>query len=88
MDVLAPLARLLTPNNPTGLVLLGTLVTLSVVNPLLGIFALLVTVVLSQSREHYGVLEAGGISVVKPTLFCGRAKVPPNSFTLGGNRAV
>ncbi len=71
MAVLATLTSLLTPNNPTGLVLFGTLIILSVVNPFLGVLALLVTAVLSQARENYGVLEATGIPVVKPTLFCG-----------------
>lgn len=71
MAVLATLTRLLSPNNLTGLVLFGTLITLSVVNPFLGVLALLVTAVLSQARENYGVLEASGIPVVKPTLFCG-----------------
>lgn len=69
--MLATLGKFLAPNNPTGLVVFGTLITLSMVNPFLGVLALLVTAVLAQARENYGVLEACGIPVVKPTLFRG-----------------
>lgn len=71
MSYTATLSRLLTPNNPTGLMVFGTLITLSVVNPFLGVFALLVSAALVHARENYGTLEACGIPVVKPTLFRG-----------------
>ncbi|ODM96046.1 Lithocholate 6-beta-hydroxylase [Orchesella cincta] len=71
MEVLGSIRGLLNPKNPQGLLLFGTLITLSVFNPFLGIFAMAITIVLAQARENYGVLEACGIPVVKPTLFLG-----------------
>ncbi|CAL8116989.1 unnamed protein product [Orchesella dallaii] len=71
MELLANLSHLITPNNTKGLILFGSLIILSVFNPFLGLFAIILTILLSQARENYGILEAGGIPVVKPTLLLG-----------------
>lgn len=71
MGVLSTLICLVMPKTLTGLMLLGTLITVGVMNPFVGVLVLIVTAVLFQSRENYGVLEATGIPVVTPTLFRG-----------------
>ncbi|CAL8117001.1 unnamed protein product [Orchesella dallaii] len=71
MDLLGTLPQLLSPNNPKGLFLFGSLIILTVFNPILGILSMALTILISQARENYGVLEAGGIPVIKPTLFLG-----------------
>ncbi|CAL8116993.1 unnamed protein product [Orchesella dallaii] len=68
MGLLASLTQFL---NPKGLFVLSSVISLSVFNPFLGIFAIALTILISQARENYGILEAGGIPVVKPTLFLG-----------------
>ncbi|CAL8102557.1 unnamed protein product [Orchesella dallaii] len=63
--------KFLPLNSPKGILLYGSLITLSVFNPFLGILAIAITILISQARENYGILEAGGIPVLEPTWFLG-----------------
>lgn len=71
MGIINALVKSTTPTTPERFALLTALITVFVLNPVIGLIALLVTAVLAQARENYGILEESGVPLVKPTWFCG-----------------